>query len=85
MEEMRLEKGRVTNPNFKQYLVPKAKDIPPIQTLFVESNDPYGPYGAKGVGEPPYSLPAPAIANAIYHATGVRIKSLPRFSDTWRM
>jgi CO/xanthine dehydrogenase Mo-binding subunit len=77
MEELRLKEGKVTNPNFKQYLVPKAKDIPPIQTLFVESNDPYGPYGAKGLAEPALTPIAPAIANAIYHATGIRITELP--------
>jgi len=43
----------------------------------VEPIDPYGPFGAKGVGEPPYSVPAPAIANAIYNAIGVRFKELP--------
>jgi len=77
MEEMRLKEGKVANPNFKQYLVPKAKDIPPIETLFVESNDPYGPYGAKGLAEPALTPIAPAIANAIYHATGIRITELP--------
>lgn len=77
MEEMKVKEGKVMNPNFKRYLVPKAKDIPPIQTVFVESNDPYGPYGAKGLAEPALTPIAPAIANAIYHAAGIRITELP--------
>jgi CO/xanthine dehydrogenase Mo-binding subunit len=76
-EEMRIKEGRVTNPNFKQYRVPKARDIPPIQTLFIESDDPNGPYGAKGLAEPALTPIAPAIANAIYHATGIRVMELP--------
>jgi CO/xanthine dehydrogenase Mo-binding subunit len=43
----------------------------------VESVDPYGPFGAKGIGEPPYSPPAPAITNAIHNAIGVRFSELP--------
>jgi CO/xanthine dehydrogenase Mo-binding subunit len=77
MEEMTLKGGRVTNPNFKGYIVPRAKDIPPIRTIFVESNDPNGPYGAKGLAEPALTPIAPAIANAVYHATGVRVTELP--------
>ena len=53
------------------------KDIPEIQPLLIEPIDPVGPFGAKGVGEPPYSVPAPAIANAIYNAIGVRFTDLP--------
>jgi len=45
--------------------------------MIVESVDPYGPFGAKGVGEPPYSVPAPAITNAIYNAIGVRFSEIP--------
>ena len=53
------------------------KDIPEIHTLFIEPIDPVGPFGAKGLGEPPYSVPAPAIANAIYNAIGVRFTEVP--------
>ncbi len=77
MEEMTLKDGKVTNPNFKRYRVPRAKDMPAIQTIFVESNDPNGPYGAKGLAEPALTPIAPAIANAIRHATGVRLTELP--------
>ena len=55
----------------------RAKDIPSIRTIFVESNDPNGPYGAKGLAEPALTPIAPAIANAIYHATGIRPTELP--------
>jgi len=53
------------------------KDIPEIQPVIVEPIDPLGPFGAKGLGEPPYSVPAPAIANAIYNAIGVRFTETP--------
>jgi len=76
-EEMVVKKGRITNPNFKRYRMPKAKDIPRIRTIFVESNDPNGPYGAKGLAEPALTAVAPAIANAIYHAAGIWLTSLP--------
>ena len=84
MEEMIVQNGKVTNPNFKRYRVPRAKDIPPIQTIFVESDDPNGPYGAKGLAEPALTPVAPAIANAIHHATGIRLTELPMKSATIR-
>jgi CO/xanthine dehydrogenase Mo-binding subunit len=76
-EEMTIENGKVKNSNFKQYKVPRAKHIPHITTIFIESNDPNGPYGAKGLAEPALTPVAPAIANAIYHATGIRLTHLP--------
>jgi xanthine dehydrogenase molybdenum-binding subunit len=54
-----------------------AKDVPNIETIVIETNDSFGPFGAKGVGEPGLVPTAPAIANAIYDAVGVRIKELP--------
>ncbi len=84
MEEMTLRDGLVTNPNFKKYRVPRAKDMPPIRTIFVESNDPHGPYGAKGLAEPALTPVAPAIANAIHHATGIRLTELPMKSAAIR-
>jgi CO/xanthine dehydrogenase Mo-binding subunit len=76
-EELMVKEGKITNPNFKNYRVPRAKDIPSIHVIFVESNDPNGPYGAKGLAEPALTPIAPAIANAIYHAVGIRLTSLP--------
>ena len=72
-----LEHGRLINPNLTNYLVPMVLDVPSINTLIDEEPDPTGPFGAKGVGEPPIIPPAAAIANAICDATGVRITSTP--------
>jgi CO/xanthine dehydrogenase Mo-binding subunit len=69
--------GICLNPNMVDFKVPSILDVPMIEPIIVEPGDPYGPFGAKGVGEPPYSLPAPAIANAIYNAVGVRCNEIP--------
>ena len=63
--------------NLHDYLVPTIGDIPPIETMLIERPDPLGPYGAKGVGEPALVATAPAILNAIHHATGIRITRVP--------
>jgi len=63
--------------NLHDYLIPTIGDIPPIETILVEHADPLGPYGAKGVGEPALVATAPAILNAIAHATGARITHVP--------
>jgi aldehyde oxidoreductase len=63
--------------NLHDYLIPTIGDIPPIETILVERPDPLGPYGAKGVGEPALVATAPAILNAIHHATGARIARVP--------
>ncbi len=77
MEDMVGIDGRIYNPNFLNYRLPTILDISPMNIMMVESNDPVGPYGAKGVAEPALVATAPALANAIYHAVGVRITSLP--------
>ncbi len=79
MEDQILDKnsGICLNPNLVDYKMFTIKDIPEILPIVVESIDPYGPFGAKGVGEPPYSVPAPAITNAIYNAIGVRFNRIP--------
>jgi CO/xanthine dehydrogenase Mo-binding subunit len=69
--------GVCINPNVLDYKMLTIKDIPEIHTVIVEPIDPNGPFGAKGVGEPPYSVPAPAVANAIHNAIGMRFKELP--------
>jgi len=77
-EEVRTEQGRVQNPGFTDYKIPTAGEMDfPIETVFVETDEPSGPFGAKGVGEPGLVPTAPAIANAIYDAVGVRISHLP--------
>ena len=72
-----LKDGMVLNPNLLDYRVPTASDVPEIEAVMVESHEPTGPFGAKGIGEATMIGVAPAVANAIYHATGVRIKELP--------
>ena len=63
--------------NLHDYLIPTMGDIPPIKTIIIEEPDPYGPFGAKGLGEHVLIPTAPAILNAIYNACGVRIRDLP--------
>ena len=77
LEEINVSKGRITNPNFDAYLLPTAVDTPEIYPFIVEDEEPTGPFGAKGVGEPALIPTAAAIANAVYDAIGVRIYSLP--------
>ena len=69
--------GICVNPNMVDFKIPSILDVPAVEPIIVEPDDPYGPFGAKGVGEPPYSIPAPAIANAIYNAVGVRCNEIP--------
>jgi xanthine dehydrogenase molybdenum-binding subunit len=77
-EEVRVEDGRILNSGFVDYKLPTAADLDfPIELEFVETNDPTGPFGAKGAGEPGIVPTAPAIANAVYDAVGVRIRDLP--------
>jgi CO/xanthine dehydrogenase Mo-binding subunit len=76
-EQVVLDKGRNMNPDFRDYKILTAKDAIPLQPVVIETIDESGPYGAKGIGEPGCVPTAPAIANAIYDAVGVRIKDLP--------
>jgi len=69
--------GKPINNSFLDYKMHGAADMPKIECVLVETIDPYGPFGSKGLGEPPVVFIAPAIANAIYNAVGVRIKELP--------
>lgn len=76
-EQVRIDKGKVLNPNFLDYKVLTFADVPEVESVLIETDDPEGPFGAKGIGEPPLVATAPAIANAIYDAIGVRIRELP--------
>ncbi len=77
-EEIHTDGGRILNPNFTDYKIATAPDMDfPIELVFVETDEPSGPFGAKGVGEPGLVPTAPAIANAIYDAIGIRIRDLP--------
>ena len=70
-------RGAVKNDTFMQYKIPCRKDINSIRVEFSLSNEPTGPFGAKSIGEVVVNTPAPAIADAVYNATGVRIRKLP--------
>jgi len=71
------DQGRLTNPSLLDYKTLTAADLPNIETIIVEKPAPAGPFGARGVGEPPI-VPAPAaLANAIHDATGIRLTELP--------
>lgn len=76
-EELLMEEGRILNPNFHNYKMLTAGDIPGIHFFPVETNDSEGPFGAKGMGEAPLIPTAAAIANAVADAIGTRIYSLP--------
>ena len=76
-EEMLYEEGRLLTPSFSEYLMPTAMDMPKVECILLESRSGVGPYGAKGIGEPAMTAVAPAIANAVADAIGVRVFELP--------
>jgi xanthine dehydrogenase molybdenum-binding subunit len=69
--------GRVVNTNFSDYKLLTTMDHPTLRAEFVENYEPTGAFGNRALGEPPAASGAPAIRNAIYHATGVTINELP--------
>jgi CO/xanthine dehydrogenase Mo-binding subunit len=77
MERIDYDKGFMQATNFDEYLIPTALDVPEIVGIFVEKPFAHGPFGAKNIGEPGMVPTAPAILNAIYHATGRRVRDLP--------
>ncbi len=78
IEEMVWDGERLANPSLMDYKIPGTMDAPPeIHTLLIEEPDETGPFGAKGIGEPPIVGIAPAIANAVAEATGIRLRRLP--------
>ena len=77
-EDMVYENGRLMNPNLVDYRLPRFRDLPPeFKTILLEEGGGRGPYGAKGMGEGGILAVAPAICNAVYNATGVRITQVP--------
>jgi xanthine dehydrogenase molybdenum-binding subunit len=77
-EQVVSTEGRIDNASFRDYKIPTVHEMDiPIDLVFIETDDPAGPFGAKGVGEPGLVPTAPAIANAIMDAIGVRITDLP--------
>ena len=76
-EELIYEQGRLVTPSFSEYLIPTSMDMPRVQSIILESRSGVGPFGAKGIGEPSLTPVAPAIANAVADAIGVRVRDLP--------
>ncbi len=82
LENLRFDKkGRVANANFANYRLPHSIGIPAMESIFIETNDSEGPFGAKGMGEAALLPTSAAIANAIYDAVGIRLKELPFTPD----
>ena len=76
-EDCCVEKGKVEAHDFSTYLIPTSLDIPPMEIILLESGEGRGPFGARGIGEPPCNTTTAAIANAVSRAIGVRVTSLP--------
>jgi CO/xanthine dehydrogenase Mo-binding subunit len=77
--------GRILNDQFSTYIIPTPMDTPEIYPIIVEREFPYGPFGAKGLGETPIIAVAPAVINAIAHATGIRLSEIPATPERlWR-
>lgn len=76
-EDFKIEDGKIISLNFDTYSLPRMTDLPEMTGVIVENHDPHSLTGAKGIGEPALELIAPAIANAVCNATGIRLTSLP--------
>ena len=73
------------NARFGPYHIYKANELPAIEVIFVQTDEPTGPYGAKSIAEITLDGIAPAMADAIYHATGVRVREVPFTPErVWR-
>jgi len=77
LEELVWDKGRIVNNRLTNYIIPTSLDAPAMETIIVENEYPHGPFGAKGVGELPMDGAAPAIAAAVFNATGAFISEIP--------
>jgi CO/xanthine dehydrogenase Mo-binding subunit len=77
MEELQTQNGLITNASFTDYLIPTALDMPPVAAELVEEPEPFAPYGAKGVGEPPTVVSTAAIVSALRAATGRPLTRVP--------
>jgi putative selenate reductase molybdopterin-binding subunit len=71
------EKGHITNASFRNYQIPKAIDLPPMDVIFIQTNEPSGPFGAKSVSEIAIDGVAPALINAVHNAIGIWYHDLP--------
>ena len=79
MEETHFDerKGRVMNPSLADYHVPVHKDVPEIDVMWLDIADPHAPMGARGIGEIGITGVGAAVANAVFNATGKRVRDLP--------
>lgn len=77
MEELLIDNGQIKNASFLDYYIPTAADIPNIRPILIEAPDENGPFGAKGIGEPPIEPVAAAVANAVYNALGFPLREFP--------
>jgi CO/xanthine dehydrogenase Mo-binding subunit len=77
MEELVIDRGVIRNASFTDYLLPTFLDAPEVTATFIEEPSLWGPYGAKGAGEPPTISSVPAVVAAIRDATGVDIDRVP--------
>ena len=77
LEEDQVAAGVTVTPNLMTYLIPTALDVPDVTSIVLESGEGMGPWGARGIGEPAMVPTAPAIANAVFDALGVRVTRLP--------
>jgi CO/xanthine dehydrogenase Mo-binding subunit len=85
MEEVVHKNGKILNPGFTDYILPTIRDIPEIECIVLENPDPGGPFGARGIGEPPLIGCGPAVLSAIYDAIGKPIRDLPATPERiWR-
>ncbi|OQY36857.1 MAG: dehydrogenase, partial [Candidatus Cloacimonetes bacterium 4572_65] len=76
-EKITIDEGYLTSDNFHKYHIYRANELPTIHDIIIENHDNNSPTGAKGIGEPALEIISPAVANAIYAATGKRYKKLP--------
>ncbi len=77
MEEIQTRDGLITNASFTDYLIPTTLDMPPVDAELVEEAEPDGPYGVKGVGEPPTVVSTAAVVSALRDATGRELARVP--------
>ena len=80
-EELIFEQGKLVNPAYLHYALPRAADVPHIRPILIEGGDPRGVYGAKAIGECSINPPGSVISNAVHDAIGVRIRDLPITPD----
>ena len=84
-EEMIYREGELLSSSFSEDLIPTSMDVPEYKSIILESRSGLGPFGAKGIGEPPIIPPPACLANAVFDATGVRVRHTPLTAERiWR-